>query len=332
MFDERAFIDQLEAADVEVFVDILAHPAPDQQRALRAYLGTQGYQRMHTLALRRSSRARRARAKPLGNVVVIPGLLGSRLTSIDRDGNAEHVWINPLSIANGLLERLRLNDDGRSGYIDGYTARPTGIFKRYYGEMLLLLSERWNVHAFWYDWRKDLDDAAAALSDQLQTWFGDEPAHIVAHGMGGLVARMFIRNDARRWRQMKDPGENVPDTTGKGRAEMTRGGRLIMLGTPNHGSFSIPQAIFGIDATLAKLELLDLRHDLEDIQAIFRSFVGPYQMLPSPFADRSAERFYEATTYGTIAIPPGRLKAARECHKDLRGVVDAAPEARRSFG
>jgi hypothetical protein len=309
MLDERAFIEQVEAANADELGELLAHPASEEQRALRVHLGPERYQRMHSLALRRS-RAQRANRMPRGNVIVIPGIMGSQLTAYDRDGNADRIWINPVNIVNGRLDRLRLDDDGRSEATAGCDVRATGILKRYYGELLLSLSERWTVRAFWYDWRRSIDDAAAELSSRVQDWFGDEPAHIVAHGMGGLVARAFIRDDARRWRRMQDPA-------------LVRGGRLIMLGVPNRGSFSIPPALFGLDATLDKLERLDLRHNKEEIQQIFTSFVGTYEMLPEP-AVPGADRLYEAATYDTVAVPPARLKSARDFHTSLRGVADAA--------
>ena len=44
--------------------------------------------------------------------------------------------------------------------------------------------------------------------------------------MGGLVCRTFIKRHPDRWKTMWDAERNGE-----------RGGRLVMLGTPNHGSY-----------------------------------------------------------------------------------------------
>src|SRR5690606_8324430 len=112
-----------------------------------------------------------------------------------------------------------LDADGLSEYNPGLTIEATGIMKRYYGELLLALAERWHVHAFWYDWRKDLKISAAELHAQINRWFPEQEAvHFVTHGSGGLVARTFIHEYGERWQ-----------------AEGGRG-RLVMLGAPNYGS------------------------------------------------------------------------------------------------
>ena len=58
-----------------------------------------------------------------------------------------------------------------------------------------------------------------------------------------------------------------------------------MLGTPNHGSFAIPQTITGLEGMVRKLALADLRHDLGELLPVFNSFLGSYQMLPSPLVE-----------------------------------------------
>lgn len=50
MFDERAFISQVETADLEEFTQLLMRPSVEQEKALRVYLGDERYTRMHSLA------------------------------------------------------------------------------------------------------------------------------------------------------------------------------------------------------------------------------------------------------------------------------------------
>ena len=90
--------------------------------------------------------------------------------------------------------------------------------------MILELDTRWHVRPFPYDWREDIDKSADRLAGEVQAFRGGEPLHLVAHSMGGLVARRFIQRHREVWASMED-------STGEG-----RGGRLVMLGTPNRGS------------------------------------------------------------------------------------------------
>ncbi|MGH3087568.1 MAG: hypothetical protein ACRDSJ_09655, partial [Rubrobacteraceae bacterium] len=287
MFDERAYVERFESADIEEAARMLARPTAEEERALRAYLGDERYRRMHGHALRRAVRRAKATA---GNVVVIPGVMGSHLNSVDPEGESERVWLKILGLFLGRLERLRLGADGLAGHDPDYDVLATGILKKYYGDALLSLSESWTVRAFWFDWRKDLNLAAAELNARLGGWFGsDAPVHIVAHSMGGLVARTFIKNHSKRW-------EKMWDEKGDGKA----GGRLVMLGTPNHGSFAMPQAITGAASLVKWLARIDLTNDRDELLRIFNSFVGPYQMLPSPLKLRNVGPLYKSKTYAGL--------------------------------
>jgi pimeloyl-ACP methyl ester carboxylesterase len=316
MFSEKAFIAQVEAADTEELANLLRHPTKEQEEALRAHLGPERYQRMHSMALRRNvtrSLARsRGRETEKGNVVAIHGIMGGELTATDRKGSGDQIWVKALRILSGWLERLRLGDDGRTEYDEQYDVRATGIMKRYYGELLLSLSENWNVRAFWFDWRKDLRLAATELEAQIDGWFENgQPVHLVAHSMGGLVARTFIKKYPEHWKSMWDDKGN-----GK------RGGRLVMLGTPNYGSFAIPQTITGVEGLVRKLALLDIRHNRTELLDILNSFVGSYQMLPSPLMMPEMQPLYNAGTYMGANVSQRHLDTALAHHQYLSDCVD----------
>jgi hypothetical protein len=208
---------------------------------------------------------------------------------------------------------LRLDETGRTEYHAGYQVRATGIMKRFYGELVLSLARGWRVESFWFDWRKDLNLAAAELEAHLNRWFGrDVPIHIVAHSMGGLVARTMIRNYPDRWASMWD-------AAGNGR----RGGRLIMLGTPNQGSFAVPQILTGLEGMVRKLAMVDVRHGPGSLQQIVNSFPGTYQMLPSPLAYEpgaardAVEALYRAESYPGLPVAQLHLDAALRFHAQL---------------
>jgi pimeloyl-ACP methyl ester carboxylesterase len=312
MFDEHAFIARLEAADTEELAQMVARPAIDEEKALRTYLGDERYQRLHSLALRRAMmqslragqrRASRGRtAVQSRNVIVIPGVLGSELTSFDKVGHAERIWLNPRRIVSGDLTRLQLAANGLNEFDSRYSVQATGIMKRYYGELMLVLGVNWNVHAFWYDWRKDMNITAAQLHARINTLFpSGETVHIVAHSVGGLVARTYLANYDAGW---------------------ARVGRLIMLGTPNHGLYTAPLALTGQLDIIQWIDQLDPHHNAAEIQAIVSSFPGFYQLLPSPLREPEMDTLYLADKYAPGKMSQVHLDQARAHFTKLAPVVD----------
>jgi pimeloyl-ACP methyl ester carboxylesterase len=203
-----------------------------------------------------------SRASVRGNVVVLHGIMGSHL--VKTNGTDERtIWLNPWSLLTGRFADLALSEQG---------IRATGLLKRYYGKQLLRLGQRWNVRAFAYDWRLSLDESAKALGQAIDGWFpGGATVHLVGHSMGGLVARAFLA--LRRSHQ----------------------GRLIMLGTPNRGSYSVPQLLHGYHSTLNTLALLDLRHSKGDIVRVLRGWPGVHAMDPANAA------------LSTLPVDPARM-------------------------
>lgn len=303
MHDQRTLVERLETADATELAKLVAEPTVEEQKVLRTYLGNARYQRLHSLALRRGMMRSARAAKAKGNVVVIPEMLGSQLSTVDANGKVERIWLSPRRIVAGHLARLTLDTAGLSELDPSYTVQASGIMKRYYGELILSLAENWNVHAFWYDWRKDLSIAAAQLQARINSWFtADEPVHIVAHSAGGLVARAYIAKYAENW---------------------ARGGRLIMLGTPNHGLHAALQGITGQLDIIRWVDLLDTQHDSLDFRTIVHSFPSLYQLLPSPFELPEMEKLYHAETYGAdLKVSQLHLDRAYKFHELLRNVVD----------
>lgn len=308
MFNERSFIARVEATDPQEFARLMERPTREEETALRSHFGDARFERMRELAETTDA----ARAVKRGNVVVLHGIMGGELTVFDRGGGGSRIWVHLLRLITGAFSHLRLDPGGEGPADPRRDARATGIYKREYGEQLLKLSSEWNVRAFWYDWRKDINHAAASLHAQIDAWFGpNAPVHLVAHSMGGLVARTFIANHGARWRTMWD-------ADGNGR----RGGRLLMLGTPNHGSFAVPQILTGLEGMLRKLAAADLRNSVGEIRAIASTFVGCYQMLPSPVVMPEMDPLYQADTWGNLSIPQNHLNTGRVFHTKLRDIIE----------
>jgi pimeloyl-ACP methyl ester carboxylesterase len=315
MFNEQAFIARIEAADTEELIQLLRRPSLEQEKALRAHFGEDRYQRMHSLAVTRS--LRRGVEEKRGNVVVIPGIMGSDLSAFDPANKPNHIWINLIRLALGDIEKLQLGEDGRTDLIPNLNIRPTGVLKRHYGELILSLSEHWNVRPFGYDWRKDIGIAAADLEAKIRAWFDEkQPVHLVTHSLGGLVARAFIRNYPERWQAMA--GKNSG-----GKEDEKPVGKLIMLGTPNYGSLAIMGAITGQDTLVKLLQIADIRHTQAELLRILHTFPSLYQILPPPDAPGvdTAKLLYELATYGHLDLPPRHLQDALVHHESMSRVI-----------
>lgn len=305
MTHERALIAQLEAANTDELIRLLLRASAEEEKVLRIYLGTERFRRLRNLVLRREMARNEQRTSQRINVVVIPGVLGSELTTVDNAQQQERIWLNPAGIVAGHLNRLRLNAHGLAEANAEHTITVTGMMKRPYGELLLTLAEHYYVRAFWYDWRKDFRLAAAQLQAQIDNWFpAGEPVHLVAHAAGGLVARAYIHQFPQRW--------------------ALGGSKLIMIGTPNYGLYTAPQAITGHLGLVRWVDLLDMRHDRSDFREIVKSFPSLYQLLPAPGLDFApgVAPLYDAATYGSeLNVSQEHLTQALHFHAMLKECV-----------
>lgn len=305
---ERELIHRLNSASSDALAELLRRPAPEDERTLRAYLGSERYERMHALALRKT--ITRAGTKR-GNVVVIHGIMGGELTSNRAEDQKKlKIWLNYFQLALSRFMWFKLQPDGVHETDPRQSLSATGIIQKYYGELTLRLSLNWNVTPFWYDWRKDIYRSAVELQERAAEEFGrDAPFHIVAHSMGGLVARTFIRRNGDVWKRMQENGA-------------TKGGRLIMLGTPNYGSFVVPQIITGLEGILRKLAFIDTRNDLRQYVSVANTFHGSYQMMPSLTAMPELANLYEAQTWRPTEVPQSLLEVGRAFHNEIDPVQD----------
>ena len=286
---------------------------------LRDYFGAEEFERLQQLA--GFSQTVRSRSAPLGNVIFLHGITGSDLGVAAGSGKPDDVWVNFFRLINGRIDRLKLAADGAKEADPTWRVVPMGVNKRYYARAVLALGGRWNVTPFAYDWRKDIDDSSNELAKLIRRDFQGKPVHLVAHSMGGLVCRNFIRLHPDLWEAMKDPG-------------LVRGGRLIMLGTPNYGSFCIPQVMTGQDKMISLLATLDVRHDLGELLDVTNSFVGSYMMLPAPAKLTPAlQKLYRSETWGENAgrVSQRHLDRAYQFHHDLEAAAPTIDPTRMTY-
>lgn len=281
--EAMTLLQSLSAADGDQLVELLGHPSIETDAGLRGYFGPSLYQRLRNLALRsylmRQSRESNGDEKPRDHVVIVPGILGSELSSFSVDGNRERVWLNARAMTEGALMRLRLDSDGLRQADPGYEIRPTGVLKRVYGALMLTLARDFEVHAFAYDWRRSF----RAIADDLQAYLSKnfmpgEAVHLVAHAAGGLVVRHLLQKHPDHWKTFE--------------------GKLLLLGSSNYGSLLGVQALAGHLDLTGWVDLLDAGHRKVDFLSVIRSFPSIYEMLPSPKLNPEWIELFEPATFG----------------------------------
>ncbi|MGI9449242.1 MAG: lipase family alpha/beta hydrolase, partial [Geminicoccaceae bacterium] len=195
-------------------------------------------------------------AEPRPTVFILPGILGSELRYDNK-----RIWMSLRQIFKGRMERLDLHRENPKD-IEAFR-----MFPRYYNDLARFLSASHNIEPFPYDWRISMQTEAkrfaALLTKELDG--NTQPVRILAHSMGGLVARLAFAIDPALWRKFK----------------AKEGCRLIMLGTPNRGSFSIPRMLMGKEKTTGLLALLDAKHDEKELLNFIRRFLGVLELLPA---------------------------------------------------
>jgi pimeloyl-ACP methyl ester carboxylesterase len=199
-------------------------------------------------------------------VVVIPGIMGSKLC--DRFGNV--LWGDRSSYTQTRINALRLpfnlserdKDIHSCGLIETISIIPLLWESNVYSELLARLRspefgyKPEDIIIFDYDWRLSNFENAARLKDEIFRRFPNEANQIdiVAHSMGGIVARIYIQS-----------------LEGERRVH-----NLLLFGTPHLGSAKLfarlrdgfehwPNALSG---------------GLEQIQRTILSFPSTYQLLP----------------------------------------------------
>jgi len=292
------------AGDLDALRRNLFELSDDERSLLEAELGAHKVRVLFKTA-------RRARRDKRGRVVLINGIMGALLDSVDRTGDIDRIWINVVRLMAGRIAQLKLPLNGEVAH-PSFRIQVGGLHDTYLA-MLLALGRDWHVLPYPFDWRADIDKSAEGLAAAIQGWAKNEPVHIVAHSMGGLVARRFIQRFPEIWNSMNDP-------SGEG-----RGGRLIMCGTPNRGSFAIPLALTGEDKAVKLLTVLDVKHSRRQLLGILHTFLGAYQMLPSPKVDLEDDHadLFSEVAWGKIRAHQALLDRACEFQRSLHPVIDA---------
>ncbi len=178
-------------------------------------------------------------------VIFVPGIMGTEFVRREVNGDEEVVWLNLGELVRSrnddVMDYLGLDEFGVPLFSNVFIS---GVLRRrdllgipginYTADFIASLQEEnysldHDLFLFAYDWRQDISSSSIQLSDYIQLIrqrTGSGGVNIVAHSMGGLVVKEYIRNH-----------------------EANHGiDKLIFLGTPHLGSVNaIKTLIFGDD-------------------------------------------------------------------------------------
>jgi hypothetical protein len=251
---------------------------PDPE--LDQLFGAEAHAQLRALALRA------ARLRGGERVLILPGIMGSTLGT-RRDGRDKVLWFNPVEVALGGLARLALPSTRR--------IKPLGAWLlTYLRPKLELRAAGFDADFHPYDWRRSVADAGRELAARIAAERHAQ-VHLVAHSMGGLVARAALAH-----------------------VGADRIGQVVQLGTPNGGAYATVQALRGSYPLVRRLALLDLRHDARDLaRKVFTTLPGLAELLPVAAACEDFDPFQSGDWPRGPHPAAALLKAARQARESL---------------
>ena len=234
--------------------------------------------------------ARRAAGMRGGpRLLILPGVMGSSIGHLRKNGGADVTWFDPVEICQGQLVKLALPAGNR------YWA--VGVLKFAYERLRLVLRIAGFDAVFHpYDWRRDVAWNGRELADRLLRERRQDVV-IVGHSLGGLIARAALAHKG---------GERM--------------GRVIQLGAPNKGVFVAVQALRGTYPLIRRVAMLDLKHSADDLaRQMLTTFPGLCDLLPA------ANLCKEFDPFDPDQWPDGPKPAARLLESSRDAMADLPP-------
>jgi len=160
-------------------------------------------------------------------VFVLPGILGSNLKQ-GTPPDDERIWLSPRLL--GGFKRLAYQPG------DADAVKDDGPIGMVYSDLVRFLDATHEVIPFGYDWRRPLKEEALRLAQRVKQALDErattrQPVRLLAHSMGGLLARTMQLVAPEVWQQLMAHAD----------------ARFVMLGTPNGGSWAPMQVLSGDD-------------------------------------------------------------------------------------
>ena len=247
---------------------------------------------------------RPAPTAPRASTVLLPGILGSLLSSLR--GISTTLWFNPTLLLDGHLNLLDLNDDGTDDRSPDVEIQPTGIEKMYYLKMIIALANATRLYEFPYDWRRHIEHSAHILHNSLERWSQRDPDRryvLIAHSMGGLVARAYLALYPQH------AEEHIA--------------RLLLIGSPLWG---VPMATAALAGAAVHTQIVSRLNDSNDAIDFVARLPSSYQLLPAPPEHYHSELpypcdwdLYNAAAWRLPHIRQDYLDAARRLYALLDG-------------
>jgi hypothetical protein len=133
-----------------------------------------------------------AAAADLPAVFVLPGILGSNLKAGD-----DRIWLG-WRLVNGFSRLAYDADDA---------VQPDGPIGMFYDDLAVFLSGDHDVIPFGFDWRRPVEEEADRLADAVDAALlarkdTGKPVRMLAHSMGGIVARTVQLKRPETWSRM----------------------------------------------------------------------------------------------------------------------------------
>jgi pimeloyl-ACP methyl ester carboxylesterase len=282
---------------------------------IKDFLGESAYREYRRLAEKLDEHHLGVHAPP--NLVFVPGVMGSLLTSQTKGGVW---WIDLRELSH--IDDLRLAPNGKEDADETNQIRPFASDMSYEPfHVAVLERDDFGHETFAYDWRKPLLASAAMLRDciiRMHERNGGEPVHLVGHSMGGLTIRTTLME--------------------YGKELWPRLGRIVFIGTPHYGAPAIAGYLKNHLWGFEMLALLGLYLSRET----FRSLWGVLSLLPAPVAyypgtrpdDKSPLRFkdpgapYEhpCANFDLYQAEAWKLGLTSEQEEALQHVLDGAAD------
>ena len=241
-----------------------------------------------------SREASRAPTRGGPAVLILPGIMGSKL-GYERWPIDDTIWVDPIGIAAGHLMRLAPGATGKR-------VTAIGVLLVSYLKLKLSLRLRGIDASFFpYDWRLDIRGLGEALAKHIENEHAERGVTLVGHSMGGLVARRALK---------------VLEDKGKDKGNLVRS--IVMLGTPNHGSYAPVLVLRKLHELTGKIAALDLKHSLEELVGkVFGKLEGLLQLLPPAERCAGLDLLDAERWPGAKKPEAGILRRCRDLGRDL---------------
>lgn len=265
-----------------------------ETRAARQLYGTKAVRAMRAAP-------KRGAVGPREPVVLLPGIMGSLLSSIR--GVTSLLWINPAIFLEGKGNWLDLNADGTGDADPSVEVVPVSIEKLFYLKFSLILRKQVQLYEFPFDWRRRIEDSADVLHACLERWAGGDPQRkftLVGHSLGGVVSRAYLT------RHPRDAERRIK--------------RVISLGTPYFGAAGAIENIINGNDMMALAQAVNSGNVP---QRMLLSFPSVYQLLPAPPDLFPAGRPYPAN-WDLYRASEWRWPAIRQDYLDLTRAFHAS--------